>query len=280
MLKQALISHRCRGDGLRPPLQSFHNFRFGSKGAIEVNDMAGQLLVALIHQIVEYLQEIQAVKDDGFISGVFRGVVPETFGVLSPVEVGAYVVAGVIAIVPATFIVFYINAIDTVFVKVIRLFRVDKGMLSPVAHHSEEPENEKRNDEGYERCLEVDNRQDNNKNKEAAFADHQPPFESMALFMAEVLINIKGAPIEEPPVVRHKRPEAVALILHRAASVFLHIVFCMVHSNVMYKVSFRRVPEKGRQYPGQVIVHPVVLLFKKYAVAGTVQHEAKGALEI
>ena len=120
--------------------------------------MAGQLLVALIHQIVEYLQEIQAVKDDGFISGVFRGVVPETFGVLSPVEVGAYVVAGVIAIVPTPFIISNVNAVDTAFVKVIRLFRIDKGMLSPVAHHREKPENEKWNNESHERCREVDKR--------------------------------------------------------------------------------------------------------------------------
>src|ERR1700733_9865589 len=71
-----------------------------------------------------------------------------------------------------------------------------------------------------------------------------------------------------------KPTDRVALVGHCGAFVFGHVVFGMMHANVVCIISFGRLPEKRANEPGQIMVHKPVFIPEPGPVAGAVHHKA------
>ena len=97
--------------------------------------MLCQEVVALAHQVDVYVQEVDAIEDYCIILNVVVQGVAEVNGVLGPVHGLLFVVADVVAIVPALHIIVGIDAGNAVLIVVAGIGRVYEGVLRPVAHH-------------------------------------------------------------------------------------------------------------------------------------------------
>lgn len=260
-------------------LQKGHHLLFRGILVTNVHEVPGQQVIALAHQVGPYMQEVNAVKHNGIVADVVLDGTAEIIGVFRPVHGGFDVMADVVAIVPAFVVVLGIDAGNAVLVGIAGVFRANKGMLRPVAQHHHNARYYKGNNEHYQRgrpVYKAHAHAEGHKEKFPAHGAHQQLFAFLAHKIAGQVIN---AGKEEAAQVCAKPADGVPLKAHGAAFVFRQVIFRVMHANMVTVVSFRRLAKERAQYPGKVVVHEIVLLPEKGAVAGTVQHKTEGAFE-
>src|SRR5690349_7023965 len=93
------------------------------------------------------MQEVNTIKHYCFIGRILVQRLLEINRMLRPVHGLLFVVANMVTIVPAFYIVLGIDTGNAVLVVIPRVSRIDKRMLRPVAHHSYEAVYKERDDE-------------------------------------------------------------------------------------------------------------------------------------
>ena len=114
------------------------------KAIPEVYEVFSQQVVTATHQIDEYMQEMNTVKNYCIVGHIFIESFQEISRMLCPVHGGLQVVADVVTIVPAFYIVLGIDAGNAVLIGIARIIGSNKGMLRPVARHGYDAEGKER----------------------------------------------------------------------------------------------------------------------------------------
>ena len=92
------------------------------------------------------------------------------------------------------------------------------------------------------------------------------------MFFDEVAGQVYDADEEEAGEVAAEAFEGIALEGHGTAIVVGHVIFGVMHADVMAVVGFGSLAEEGANYPGEVMVHETIFLFEEDPVAGAVEH--------
>ena len=124
-----------------------------------VYKMLCQQVVAVSHQVDEHMQEVDTVKYDGIVNYVFVERIFKVTGMFCPVHGAIYVVADVVAIIPAFYIVLGIDAGNAILITVFRVININKCVLRPVACHSYDAEGKKWQNEHHQRSRPIDKTQ-------------------------------------------------------------------------------------------------------------------------
>ncbi len=150
---------RCHIDLPRTGTKKSHHLFIRRKAVTDVYKVLCQQIVAVGHEVDEYVEEMDAVEHYGVVVFVFLQGGEEVGGVLCPVHGAVYVVADVVAIVPAFYIVLGIDARNTVLVGIARVVGSNKSVLRPVARHGNDTKSEERQYEYHKCCRPVDKAQ-------------------------------------------------------------------------------------------------------------------------
>lgn len=95
-------AHLSHGDPRSASFQKGDHLLVVRITAIDVNEMLGEQVVTLLHQLEEHVHEVQPGEDHGLIVREILQVLTEIDRMLRPVHRGVDVVADVVPIVPAT----------------------------------------------------------------------------------------------------------------------------------------------------------------------------------
>lgn len=241
--------------------------------------MPRQQVVALAHEVSPHVQEMDAVEHDGVVVDVFVDGTAEIMGMFGPVHIGFHVMADVIAIVPALVVVLGIDTGDAVFIRVARVFCAHERMLRPVAQHHHDAGNHEGDDKHDQRGRPVDEAHPHTERYEQELAPHGTHQQLLPFLPHEITGQVVYAGKEETTQVSAETAQRIALETHGAALVFGQVVLRVVHADMMAIIRFRRLPEQRPDHPRQVMVHEIVFLPEKSAVAGAMQHQPEWAFE-
>src|SRR5690606_25519139 len=124
-----------------------HHFFITLITSADIYIMFSQQIVTFAHKIDEHMQKVNTIKHDGVILYIAVQRFLKINRMFCPVHGLLFVMADVVAIVPALMVVFGIDAGNTVPVIITGIRSIYKRMLCPVAHHGYQPEQEERYDE-------------------------------------------------------------------------------------------------------------------------------------
>ncbi len=126
---------------------------------VDIDEVFGQQVIPPAYHERENTQKVDAVKYERFVAGIFLRMVNQVLRMFGPVFIGKDMMADMIPIIPAFVVVFMVDTGDTVFIMIARIGGIYKGMLRPVAHHGDEPEDEKGEQKNHEGGREIDKTQ-------------------------------------------------------------------------------------------------------------------------
>ena len=112
---------------------------------------------------------------------------------LGPVHIGFEVMADVVAVVPAFYIVLGIDAGSAVLVGIGRVEGVDEGMLGPIAGHGDNAEGKERKNEHDKCCRPTDEAQTDTQGDKQQFSPHRPIQQLLPVLTNEVGTQIDDA---------------------------------------------------------------------------------------
>jgi hypothetical protein len=224
------------------------------------------------------MKEVDAIEYYSIVLYVIIYGFAEVNGVLRPVHGLLFMVADVVAVVPALYIIVSINAGNAILIVITGIGRVYERMLRPVAHHGHKSVKEEGKHE-YPKCgLKADKAHNDTEQHKQHLSTHRAVKQALALLPEKIGGEVIDTSKQEGAEVNHKVLKRVSLKGHGAAFIVLQVILRMVHADVMGVVCLRGMTEKGGYDPGEVIIQEFILLFKESTVTGTVEHKAERAL--
>lgn len=251
----------------------------GAVAVADVHEVSGQQVVTVAHQVDEHMQKVNAVEHYGIVSSILVNSAHKIFRVLCPVHGAVQVMADVVAIVPALYIVLGVDAGNAVLVGVTWVIGINKGMLRPVARHGYDAEGKERQYEHHQRCRPVNKAQSYAQGKEQYLAPQRAVEQAAAVLAHKVGTQVVNAGEHKRGEVLPKPAQRIALKGHGGALIIGHVVLRMVHAYVVGIVGLRRLPEERAYHPRQKVVEETILRLEPRAVAGAVHHESVRAFE-
>jgi hypothetical protein len=250
------------------------------KRIIDVDQMIGKLVKALVHQPIKNVQVMYAIEDEGLVLLEILNVLHEYTRNFSVMQSWIVVMDSMVPIVPAILIVDIVDAVEGTTEVSFRIILIDKAMLCPVAHHHDKPCIEHRDDKDHECRLEIDETHQHTKHDEGKFAQGKAHVNLLLLSVKKIHERIYDSHQYKPKQVFHEIGRTVPPIFQRATRIILLVVFDMVHDDVMRKIGLRSISKKRCYNPCRILVQPHISLLEHRAMAHTMKHEAKATLKV
>jgi hypothetical protein len=145
----------------------------------------------------------------------------------------------VITIIPALMVIPGIDYRNTVFIGIGRVLLTNECMLGPVSHHSYHTENEKRYNKNYQGRLPVYEAHSGAEEEKKQFATDIPIKQFISMPAMKIIWQFNNTQKKKGPEIFYKINKRVPLIRHRRTLISFQVIFRMVHSNMVQKISFR-----------------------------------------
>ena len=163
-----------------------HYFGICFVAVADVHEILGQQVVSVAHQEDEYMKEVYVLEYNGVVVNILlKGILKEG-GMLGPVHARLYMMADVVPIVPAFYIVLGVDTGNAVAVRVIRLRRVYERMLRPVARHGYDAERKERQYEHHYGSRRIHEAKRHTHSHEQQLSSHRSVQQTLLLFTEEV----------------------------------------------------------------------------------------------
>lgn len=159
----------------------------------------------------------------------------------------------VVSVVPASVVVLGVDAIDCVLIRVIR---VDEGVLGPIADHHHDPGEEKRDQKDEQGSLPVHEPEADAEQVIAHFPVRETHVKFFSFAGEEILKGVHQSEHQKSSNVFQESGKAVALIAHGGTGIVFVIVLHVVHAHVVHEVGFRGMAKKGANRPDHVMIKP------------------------